>query len=148
MPAGDIFIDVVAAAILSKDQTKVLLSLRHESQHQGGLWEFPGGKVEDREDLVTALTRELNEELGIDVKTSKSLTTIEHRYIDKAVRLHVFTVYDFEGRPYGKEQQTLRWTLLTELEATPFPDANKPIVAELLAALSGDRPAQTALDSN
>lgn len=127
------FIDVVAAAILSDNKDAVLLTLRQATQHQGGLWEFPGGKVEPGEDQREALCRELHEELDIDVHEAEALMTIEHRYTDKAVRLHVYSVTEFGGEAKGMENQHMQWVELSKLSSVAFPEANKPIVERLLA---------------
>ncbi len=129
---GTAFIDVVAAAILSADGSKVLITRRHRKQHQGGLWEFPGGKVELDESLLEALYRELDEELNLQVITAEPLLTIEHKYSDKWVRLHVYTVREFSGMPKANEQQPMRWAPVTDLPNTPFPEANQPIVEKLV----------------
>ena len=126
-------IDVVAGVILDAARARVLLALRRADQHQGGLWEFPGGKVDAGEALADALRRELDEELGIRVGAVEPRCTLEHAYPDKTVRLHVFDVLGFEGEPVGREGQELRWTALDELGSTAFPDANAPIVAGLAA---------------
>ena len=126
-------IDVVAGVIFDAARTRVLLALRRADQHQGGLWEFPGGKVDAGEALVDALRRELDEELGIRAGPVEPRCTLEHAYPDKTVRLHVFDVLGFEGEPVGREGQELRWTALDALGSTAFPAANAPIVAGLAA---------------
>ena len=128
-------VEVVAAVIFDAEQRHVLLALRKPSQHQGGRWEFPGGKCEPGESLQGTLVRELHEELGIRIDRSRARRTIEHTYPDKTVRLHVHDVVQFRGTPEGLEQQTLRWVPIAELAGLPFPDANRVIVDELLASV-------------
>ena len=130
-------IDVVAGVIFDAARARVLLALRRADQHQGGLWEFPGGKVDAGEALVDALRRELDEELGIRAGAVEPRCTLEHAYPDKTVRLHVFDVLGFEGEPVGREGQELRWTALDALGSTAFPAANAPIVAGLVTPGSG-----------
>ena len=124
----------VAAAAIFNESGKVLLALRDETQHQGGLWEFPGGKVEADEDVCSALARELNEELGIeiDISATKPLIQVPYHYPDKSVLLEVFRVSRFNGNAYGREGQPLKWVNLSELSSYQFPAANKPIVNALL----------------
>lgn len=124
----------VAAAAIFDDNNRVLLALRDKSQHQGGLWEFPGGKVEPGEPVVAALARELNEELGIDIDQAsvKPLIQVPYHYPDKSVLLDVFSVTAFTGEPFGREGQPIEWVSRAALEQYQFPAANKPILNSLL----------------
>ncbi len=130
------FIDVVAGIIYNPSKTALLLALRKPEQHQGNCWEFPGGKIEANETIAHALHRELREELGISTVHVNPYCKIEHRYVDKAVRLHFWQVMEFTGAPVGRENQQLRWVLIEELSELSFPEANKPVVARLLQAES------------
>ena len=125
-------IDVAAGAILSAKRDHALLALRQSNQHQGNLWEFPGGKLERGEGALAALNRELQEEIGISVDEACELIVVEHDYGDKAVRLHVFAVLSFAGEPTGLEGQVLKWVPLVELPVYDFPEANLPIIDALL----------------
>lgn len=129
------WIEVAAGAIVSPERNSVLLALRRADQHQGNLWEFPGGKLEAGEEADAALVRELAEEIAISVTSLSELIVVEHDYGDKAVRLHVFIVNEYNGKPAGLEGQSLRWVPLGELTDYPFPDANVPIVTALMQAL-------------
>lgn len=122
----------VAAAVILNAQGQILLARRPEDKHQGGLWEFPGGKVEPREPVVEALARELDEELGIQITTARPLIQIPHHYPDKSVLLDVYEVSAFEGQAYGREGQPIAWVDRSELAGYEFPAANKPIVAAAL----------------
>ncbi|MFN2348733.1 MAG: Nudix family hydrolase [Thioalkalivibrio sp.] len=124
------FIHVAVAAIVN-DRDEVLISRRPEGVHQGGLWEFPGGKMEPGESLEQALARELDEELGIRVRHTQALITIHHDYGDKRVCLHVQVVDMYEGEPHGREGQPLRWMPRAGLAALEFPAANHPIISAL-----------------
>lgn len=121
-------IDVAAAAIVD-GQGQVLLAQRPAHLHQGGKWEFPGGKFEPGETAEQALLRELHEELDITVHDYQPLIRLVHHYPEKSVRLHVFTVKRFSGLPKGKEGQALQWTDISRLRSFQFPDANYPIVS-------------------
>ncbi|MBN3563401.1 Nudix family hydrolase [Aliamphritea spongicola] len=124
----------VAAAAIFNPQGKVLLALRSKKQHQGGLWEFPGGKVESGESVRDALARELEEELGIriDQASTRPLIQVPYHYLDKSVLLDVFKVSGFSGVPHGAEGQPLEWADITDLDSYDFPAANTPIVNALL----------------
>lgn len=118
----------VAVAVILNDRDEVLISLRPVHVHQGGLWEFPGGKVEAGESAQQALSRELNEELGITLLAIGPLIRIPHNYRDKAVLLDVWRVQDFDGEPRGREGQQLKWVSIDDLNEYAFPQANKPII--------------------
>lgn len=120
----------VAVGVLLRNNY-CLLSKRAFDAHQGGLWEFPGGKVEALESVEQALQRELQEELGVVVKSSTPLISIEHSYTDKTVVLQTHLVEEFSGEPEGREQQPLQWVAINELDKFEFPEANAAIVKAL-----------------
>ena len=72
----------VAVGVVLDDTRRILITRRAEDSHQGGLWEFPGGKVESRETLHAALSRELREELGIAIGRTSALLEVRHDYGD------------------------------------------------------------------
>lgn len=124
----------VAVAIMLNSQQQVLTSWRQAHQHQGGLWEFPGGKREAEETMLDALKREIEEELGVAVEQAEPFVRIDHDYGDKKVSLDVWLVSHFTGEPQGKEGQALRWQPIDELNATEFPAANSAIIEALQQA--------------
>ncbi|MGY4530994.1 8-oxo-dGTP diphosphatase [Pseudomonas sp. TE3786] len=119
----------VAAAVIRGTDGRILLARRPDDKHQGGLWEFPGGKVEEGESVRAALGRELAEELGIQVTAARPLIQVRHDYPDKHVLLDVWEVSAFTGEPHGAEGQPLAWVSNRELNDYEFPAANRPIVA-------------------
>ncbi|MBR9883177.1 MAG: Nudix family hydrolase [Oceanospirillales bacterium] len=119
----------VAAAIIVDAEGRVLIARRDASQHQGGLWEFPGGKVEKGEAVESALARELDEELGIQVESARPQIRITHHYADKSVLLDVWRVERFSGEAHGREGQPIRWVAPSALVDFEFPAANTPIVS-------------------
>jgi 8-oxo-dGTP diphosphatase len=119
-------------AVLRGPEGEVLLTRRHADSHQGGLWEFPGGKVEPGESLAAALRRELLEELAVCVESHTPLIEVRHDYGDKQVLLDVHEVTAFSGEPAPQEAQPMRWVPLKELADYEFPAANAPIVKALL----------------
>lgn len=118
----------VAVGVIKKPDGKVLISLRDPSLHQGGLWEFPGGKIETLETAEQALARELKEELDIEVTAATPLITIQHQYPDLAVQLNVFLVEHFSGEAKSREGQPFKWVNPDELAIHEFPAANQPII--------------------
>ncbi|BBN80362.1 7,8-dihydro-8-oxoguanine-triphosphatase [Pseudoalteromonas sp. A25] len=124
----------VAVGVIIKNN-KVFVTKRGEHQHQGGLWEFPGGKVEQGETVTDALKRELQEEINILTHKSQPFMVIEHDYIDKQVCLDIHLVMEFSGEPKGLEGQQCDWVALEKLHELAFPAANLEIVAKLQADL-------------
>ena len=121
----------VAVAAIANERGEVLIALRPDHVHQGGLWEFPGGKVEPGEAIGEALTRELREEIGIHVLDSRPLIRLHYDYPDKSVLLDVWLVRQFSGIPHGREGQPVRWVPRHSLAQYNFPAANRPIITAL-----------------
>lgn len=130
---------IVVAGILCRDD-HVLIAQRPLNKHQGGRWEFPGGKQETGETALLALQRELQEELGIVVEAAEPFLQVSHRYPEKQVELAFWRVTDFQGEPEGREGQVLRWVRRAELHSYAFPDANLPVVQRLQSADPGSSP--------
>jgi 8-oxo-dGTP diphosphatase len=128
----------VAVGVISDGGVNILVARRPEHVHQGGLWEFPGGKVEAGETVQQALQRELLEELAIDVQQCEPLLTVVHDYADKSVLLDVWWISEFSGVPHGREGQPLRWVCGAELSSLEFPKANRAIVAAVEKKLSAN----------
>lgn len=122
---------MVAGIILSPCKQQLLLSRRLKHAHQGGLWEFPGGKLEADEAPSSALARELAEELGIQVLQSQPYMAVSHDYSDKLIYLDTWLVDVFEGEAQGREGQEIRWVAIDELASLPFPEADRPILDAL-----------------
>ncbi|WP_419535435.1 Nudix family hydrolase [Endozoicomonas sp.] len=121
----------VAVAVILGDDGRVLLARRPEDKHMGGLWEFPGGKVEAGEDIKLALNRELREELDIEVSVFSPLIKIRHDYPDKSVLLDTWVVSGIQGEPKGNEGQLIQWVEQDCLNDYEFPEANKVILRAL-----------------
>ncbi len=121
----------VAVGVIVDSANNVLITRRSQSAHQGGLWEFPGGKIEAGESLVAALTRELQEELGISIGRTSALLDIHHDYGDKQVLLDVHIVWDYTGEAHSLENQPMAWVSPQALTQYAFPAANVAIVTAL-----------------
>ncbi|WDE11225.1 8-oxo-dGTP diphosphatase MutT [Thalassomonas haliotis] len=120
----------VAVGVICREQ-ETFLTRRLEGTHMAGKWEFPGGKVESDETVAQALSRELKEEVGIDVLACSPLINIEHDYGVKKVLLEVFIVDQFQGEPEAQEGQEQQWLDVSALSEVDFPDANLEIVEKV-----------------
>jgi 8-oxo-dGTP diphosphatase len=121
----------VAAGAVQDPSGRILITKRPDHVHQGGLWEFPGGKLEPGETPDTGLARELFEELGIGVRASRPLIRVHHDYGDRHVLLDVHRVIAFVGDPRGREGQPLAWVHPDDMVAETFPAADRPIISAL-----------------
>ncbi|MEN8169483.1 MAG: Nudix family hydrolase [Pseudomonadota bacterium] len=118
----------VVVAVIDNGCGEVLITKRHEHLHQGGLWEFPGGKVDAGEVVYSALSRELHEELAIVVQQAHPLIRIPYHYPERKVLLDVWRVTAFCGEPIGAEGQPLMWVKKQDLRGYEFPSANSSII--------------------
>lgn len=121
----------VAAGILCDERGRVLIAERLGDGQFCGLWEFPGGKIEPGETAERALSRELAEELGIEVTESSSFMNLQHEYDDRVVSIEFFLVSAWNCDPVGREGQELRWVPSEFLDADELLPADMPIVAAL-----------------
>ena len=121
----------VAAGVVRDRAGRVLLARRHADTHQGGKWEFPGGKLEPGEPVLEGLRRELREELGIHLLSASPLICVAHEYKDRSVLLDTWVVVDYRGEPRGREGQPLAWVLPEDLRDYPMPAADRPIITAI-----------------
>lgn len=119
----------VAVGVLRNARGDVLIARRPAHVHQGGYWEFPGGKVMPGETVKQALGRELREELGIELEAARPLIRIHHAYADSDVLLDVWQADTYIGQPRGREGQLIQWTAPNRLAPENFPAANRPIIS-------------------
>ena len=122
---------LVVSVVLVDQDGRVLLSKRPSGKSMAGLWEFPGGKVENEEVPEEALIRELKEELGIDTWNSclAPLSFASHSYEDFHLLMPVFVCRKWLGNPIPMEGQTLKWVSKNKLKDYPMPQADTPIIA-------------------
>jgi 8-oxo-dGTP diphosphatase len=125
-------IDVVAAVIRREDG-RLLITQRLADDTLGGYWEFPGGKVDPGEELRAALVRELREEIGVEAEIGAEIHHITHAYPDRDVRLYFYEVRIVSGEPRLIEVADLRWVTLDELMDYQFPEADRPLLEQLRA---------------
>ncbi|MEK7796838.1 MAG: Nudix family hydrolase [Pseudomonadota bacterium] len=113
------------------DRHQVFVTRRATDTHQGGKWEFPGGKCNPDEPVLAALERELHEELGIEVESAAPWMQVRHAYLDREVFLDVWQITAWRGDPHGREGQEARWCDIRNLPALDFPEADLPILRRL-----------------
>jgi len=121
---------LVSAVALIDADGRVLLAQRPEGKSMAGLWEFPGGKVEQGESPEVALIRELHEELGIDTWASclAPLTFASHAYENFHLLMPLFACRRWQGTPQPREGQTLKWVYAKDLREYPMPPADIPLI--------------------
>ncbi len=113
---------VVAAFI--RRRGRILLAKRPEGKARGGLWEFPGGKVEEGEGLREALARELEEELGVAPWVGEVLAEVEYQYPEINIRLFCLEA-GINGEPYPREGQELGWFAPKEIDHLSLAPADR-----------------------
>ena len=121
----------IAVGLVFNDAGELLIQRRPEDGMLGGLWEFPGGKKEDDEDLADTCRRELREELGIDVTIDGHFYTLSHAYSHFKITLHAYRCRIAEGTPTPELDQPLRWVAVRDLDDYAFPRANRRLIEEL-----------------
>lgn len=121
----------VVAAVLQRPDGCFLLAQRPPGKAYAGYWEFPGGKVEDGETPAAALSRELHEELGIDVVSAYPWLVREFDYPHAAVRLNFFRVRAWRGELQSREAQAFSWQRIDAINVAPLLPANGPILQAL-----------------
>ena len=118
----------IGVGIIHNGEGKILIDRRLKKGEMGGLWEFPGGKVEPGETILECIKRELKEELDIEVTVEELLLTIKHDYPKFQVTLYVHRCQYISGIPKAIESEEIRWVTLTELNQYTFPEANYQII--------------------
>ena len=121
----------VAAAVIQRPDGSFLLAQRPQGKVYAGYWEFPGGKIEAGEEASRALSRELHEELGIDVEHTWPWITRVFTYPHGTVRLHFFRVTAWKNDPHPREDQAIAWQRSDAAMVAPMLPANAPVLASL-----------------
>jgi 8-oxo-dGTP diphosphatase len=125
----------VVAAVIRDEKGRVLLTQRPQDRHMGGLWEFPGGKIDDGEGPAEALLRELDEELGLAAEVGQPLTFAIHEEPGLRILLLFFNARILSGVPSAREGQAVEWASPSELHSYPTPPADAEIVRRLADGL-------------
>ncbi len=129
---------IVGVAVIWNHQRQILIDRRPLQGARGGLWEFPGGKIEPGETVQDCIRREICEELGIQIEVGEHLITIDHVYSDLHVTLKVYQCHHLSGIPQPIECDEIRWVNLDELDQFNFPQANSQIIAALRRGAEGE----------
>lgn len=129
----DLPIILVAAAALINESGEVFIAQRPEGKSMAGLWEFPGGKVEEGETPEFALMRELEEELGIETRPCcyHPIAFASHSYDDFHLLMPLFACRTWKGEPHLKEHQNSAWVKPVDMLDYPMPAADIPLVTSL-----------------
>ena len=122
---------IIGVAVIWNQVGQILIDRRPQSGLLGGLWEFPGGKVEAGETIPACIAREIQEELGIEIMVGALLVVVDHTYTHFRVTLHVHHCQYVGGEPQLLACDEIRWVTLAELADYPFPKANLQIIAAL-----------------
>ncbi|NJM72920.1 MAG: 8-oxo-dGTP diphosphatase MutT [Scytonema sp. RU_4_4] len=122
---------IIGVAVIWNNKGQILIDRRRCEGLMGGLWEFPGGKIEPGESIEECIIREISEELAIEIEVGKHLVTIDHTYTHLRVTLTVHNCRYVAGTPQAIECEEIRWVSLDELEQYTFPEANTQIIAAL-----------------
>ncbi len=130
----------IGVAVIWNHQGQILIDRRKQEGLLGGLWEFPGGKIEAGETVAACIAREIQEELGIEIAVGDRLCTVTHAYSHFKVTLNVHRCTHLSGDPQPIECDEVRWVTLDTLEEYPFPKANIHIINALRADAAGQTP--------
>lgn len=122
---------IIGVAVIWNDQGQILIDRRRQEGLLGGLWEFPGGKLEPQETIEACIQREIREELGIEIEVGDRLIVVDHTYSHFRVSLNVHHCRHLTGEPQPIECDEVRWVSLAEIDQFPFPKANEQIIAAL-----------------
>lgn len=122
---------IIGVAVIHNDQGQILIDRRKQSGLLGGLWEFPGGKVEPNETIEACIAREIQEELGIEIEVGDRLIVVDHTYTHFRVTLHVHHCQPVSGEPQAIECDEVKWVTINDLDQYPFPKANIQIIEAL-----------------
>lgn len=129
----------IGVGIIQNKKQNVLIALRPEDAMLGGLWEFPGGKQEEGEEIENTVIRELKEELGVNISITKPFMKLDHAYSHFKITLHAFLCELKNGTPTPNSSQEVRWVSLDELNNYPFPKANRKLTEKLLSLSKGQK---------
>lgn len=124
-------IDVVAA-VIQNEEGKILIAQRNLKKSQGGLWEFPGGKIEPNETKEEAIIREIKEEMDIDIEAKKFIGQKVFNYPDKEINLIAIECKQIKGDIKLNEHEDIKWVNKNELRNFNFAPADKFIINAIL----------------
>lgn len=126
----------VVCAVLEDGNGRFLACQRPFGKHLGGLWEFPGGKIDPGESAEAALVREISEELAIEIEVERPMQAVVCNYGEKRIRLQPFRCRIVRGEPHPVEHERIFWCAPEDFDSLPWAEADLPILAEIRAALA------------
>jgi len=126
---------VVVAAVIEQGGA-FLVTRRQKGVHLAGLWEFPGGKIDEGETHEAALAREIREELNADVEVGELVFDVTHAYDDRTVALYFYRC-ELQGDPRPLLGQEMRWVPRAELATLGFPPADEELITRLTGSAGG-----------
>ena len=121
----------VVLGVIRDRSGNILISRRKTGAHQGGLWEFPGGKKNMKESAFQCLQREFMEELDLQILDARHFITTAYAYSDYEIEFDVWIIDKWKGKARGKEGQLVKWVNTDEIQIQEFPPANKKIIHAL-----------------
>ncbi|MGB3310473.1 MAG: A/G-specific adenine glycosylase [Nodosilinea sp.] len=136
-PKGPLPHKQIGVAVIWNDDQQILIDRRKQTGLLGGLWEFPGGKIEPGETIEACIAREIQEELGMEIAVGDRLCIVTHAYSHFKVTLNVHHCTHLSGEPQPIECDEVRWVTLDTIEEFPFPKANIHIINALRAYAAG-----------
>jgi A/G-specific adenine glycosylase len=122
----------VCAGVIWREDGRILIAQRPLEGLLGGLWEFPGGKLQAGETRADALRREIKEELGLEIVVGRPLVTIKHTYTHFRISLHAYHAQYVSGKPQNIEVANHAWVRLDDLDQYPFAVTDQKIIKRLL----------------
>lgn len=121
----------IGVAVIWNERGQILIDRRRPEGLMGGMWEFPGGKIEANETVQDCIKREIREELAIEIEVEEHFITIDHAYTHFRVTLNVHHCRYLSGEPQPLVCDEIRWVTLEEINQFPFPEANTEIIRAL-----------------
>jgi 8-oxo-dGTP diphosphatase len=121
----------VVALVLENEKAQILVTKRLKHKHLGGMWEFPGGKLEANETRLEGLQREIKEEINFDLISAEPLKCLTHDYGDRVIKLDVWYTKFVQPQIRANENQQMKWVCYQDLKKLKMPDADKPIIDAL-----------------
>lgn len=132
----------IGVGIIINENEEVLIALRPEDAMLGGMWEFPGGKQEENEEIEETVIRELKEELGVEVSITKPFMKLDHAYSHFKITMHAYLCKLENGMPDPQSSQEIRWISIDKLADYPFPKANRKLTEKLMNLDKGQQELQ------
>ncbi len=126
----------IGTAVIVDENKKILIDKRLNKGSMANKWEFPGGKFEKGEDAIACITREIKEELGLEIQVDNHLIDVHYDYAQFSLTLTVYYAHILSGEPQTLECAEIRWVELEELSSFDFPPANYQIIEAIKTTIN------------